>query len=366
MKGDYNPDLPFFKSLPAKPDGSPYFRVEMEQLIRENLKSAMAKRNEAIKFYGLAQREGLSMKPVPLMHWLLDQMIARGEVYGDQIGIQPQDDFDPKTEAEFAQRLYAFVQAGQALQPKEGEMPIMSNFPPPPPVPGQAPPAYPPPPAPPAQGGWAPPPPPAATPQAQGPQFGPPPGYAPPQAPAAFAPPPAPPQQMTQQPQPGFAPPPPPPAAPQAAPEGAPTPAGGRGRRSSKATANVPPPPPPGVAPQQAAPQMAPPPPPAAPQFAPQGQPGFPPPAQFGGFTPPGVAPAPAPAPQPQGSVTDPTLVKVQQDVESLRAQVGALEERNRILETAIVFFLRGATNKPGENTAKAFLADWGVQVPSR
>lgn len=114
--------------------------------------------------------------------------------------------------------------------------------------------------------------------------------------------------------------------------------------------------------PQPPQPQFQQPPaPPAAPSFPPQGQPGFPPPAQF--QPPPQQPPAPV---APQGSFTDPTLTKIQQDVESLRAQLAASEQRSRTIETALIYFIRGMTGRAGANTAEAFVADFGLQVPSR
>ena len=416
------PDLQY-----QKPDGSPFTRLEMEQQMRDVWPKVYWLRIKANKIYGLPKQPSFDMKEAVLRHWVLDEMARRGQIVGDQVGVNVQSYNDDNEQRQFIQRLTAMIQAGQAFAPKEGEGVDMSNLPQQPPVPanGQmapqqfappappmgvpqnyAPPAGPPgfaPPAPPfAPPGMAPPPPAQGfAPPAQG--FAPLPaqgfaplpaqGFAPggppqgfqPAAPPQFAPPPgmAPPQQGAPMMPPGYAPPSGPPGyAPQAAPQqqmaapqqAAPAPAGGRGRGRKAAgdgqPAAVPPAAP--VPPMGAQPGYAPPPQQTAPGFPPLPQGGFP------GFGQPQQAPQqqsfapqqPTPQAAPQQSVgTDlgPVLAKLDQlaGLVTQQAQIiGGLQRQITVLSMGAALTLRAAHSRQGAPDMESILKEIGVQLP--
>lgn len=321
----------------SKPGGAHLTRLEMEQQIRETWKKPFTRRRRSFKDFGLPNAYSMGLPSGALIHWMLDEMIRRKLIAGDLAGVNPNADYrnDPNEKQQLAQRIMALVQAGQALQPVQGEI-DMSNMPPngtgtwaPPPPPGAGfapPPGSPPPPPasayppagapPPAPGGYAPPPAPpapqAAPPPAPGWGAAPPPppapgGYAPPPAPGGFAPPPP------------AAAPPPPQAAPPPPQAGAPQETAGRRKRGAAAAGAAPAPaaapvPQPGPAafppPGYAAPGGGVPFPGAAPQAGP-------PPQSF-------QAPAPAPAQQPPDQ-TEALVVQLQQQVGQLQQQVADL-----------------------------------------
>jgi hypothetical protein len=241
-----------------KADGSLLSRIEMERLVRDTWKKIHTWRIKANKDYGLPKNQAFDMKPGVLLHWMLDEMIRRKQITGNEVGVNIQTYNDPNEAQQLNQRLIALIQVGQAVQPKEGEGIDMNGTAPPPPSgpwtpppPPGAPPGYGPPPGPPPQQqGYAPPPPPPgppAPPPGYGPPppAGPPPQYAPPQGPPpGYGPPP--PQQQAYGPPPGpppgqpqYAPPPP-----QGPPAAAPAAAGSRrGKRGAAPGGSAPPPP---------------------------------------------------------------------------------------------------------------------------
>lgn len=248
-----------------KPDGTIYPRIEMEQQMRDLWKRVYWLRRKASIEYGLSNITSHDMKEAVLRHWVLDEMIRRGQITGNQIGVSATNYNEENEHRQFVQRLAALIQAGEAIMPKDGEGVDMSNLPqqPPPPVIQNG------------QNGYAqqpqftPPAPPMMTPPVAPPNMAAPPGYAPPQPPSfaspqGVAPPPGmvpPPQGFVPQPMSQPLPQPPMPQQQNFAPNGFA----------------------PGMIPQQAAPSMAP---PMAPQMAPQMAPpqGNPP-----NFAPPGV-----------------------------------------------------------------------------
>jgi len=220
----------------SKPDGSLLTRIEAETELREKCKIFHNMGLLASYHLGLENRFALGMTPTSVIHWVLDEMIRKRLIAGDQIGVQPELESDASYFNSYIQKLGVFVQTGQALMPKEGEGIDMSDF-------QQMPPNGQPPQQP--QGFTPPPPPPMGYGQPQQPQqqqyqqppqgmppqnFGPPPGappqgFAPPQGgPPAFAPPPGGPPSFGPPPggAPGFAPQGPPPLAPQMPPQGMP------------------------------------------------------------------------------------------------------------------------------------------------
>lgn len=260
-------------------DGSLLTRVEAEKELWDKCKTSHAMRRVAWSQFGLENRFAWMLKPTSIVHWVLDEMIRKRMIAGDQIGVQPELESDESYFNSYIQRLRVFVEDGRALKPKEGEGIDMSDFqnqmppqngqpvpqqsfsPPPPPVgfPGQQPPQQ-------APQSFAPPPPPqqyGAPPQAM-------PGYqAPPQMPQFGAPPSFPPQGAQ-----------PPVSQPQLPPQGAPPAPPAQApsnRRRAKADAGAPPPGMPQVPSQQSMPFAGPSSPPLPGTFA---QPSAPP--QFG------------------------------------------------------------------------------------
>lgn len=395
------PDLKY-----AKPDGSLFNRVEMEQQTRAIWTKVHWLRIKANKLYDLAKQVAWGMPEITLRHWILDEMIRRGQVVGNPIGVNVQTFDDDAEKRNFTQQLTAMIQAGQALVPQEGEGFDMTQFqqPPPPPMPPgpgggpngspqqaqpqsgyAAPPqgGYQPPPPPPMGGmpgmmtpppapggypqGYPPPQQPMQQPQMQPPpqppqqpQFAPPqPGYPPvPQGGPPMQPPPgqppqfAPPQGM-QQPQYPQQPPAPVPQTPGAVPPGPPTGApntgrgrGGRGRGAETQTAGSVPPPPQPAAP---VPPMA----------------GYPQPGPNQGF-----APLPAP-PQvvSQGSSGDiPMLLQKIDQLTQLVMQQGqqivALTRRVEVGNMVATLSARVFYRREGTADAEGFLRELQITVP--
>lgn len=226
-----------------KPDGSLLSRIEMETQIRQTWVKLSYKRINANKYYGLPNKPAQDMKPAVLLHWILDEMVRRGHIVGDVLGVSVTNYNDEAEEAQLTQKLVALIQVGQALTPQTGEgfnmsmpappmppaagnwAPPAANFGGPPPGPPQGPPGFGPPAGPPAPGGYAPPQTQFAPPQGP-PSFvqqapvAPPQNFGPPPGPGNFGPPPGPPQGGTMAPPPGY--PPAPPQAPTFAPPVAP------------------------------------------------------------------------------------------------------------------------------------------------
>jgi hypothetical protein len=298
-----------------KADGSPLSRIEAESELWTKCKTSHAMRLLAANQFGLDSRYVWRLKPTSVTHWLLDEMVRKRLIAGDQIGVQPDLESDDSYFNAYIQRLGAFVQDGRALMPKEGEGINMTDFnhQMPPPPNGQ-----------PQQSGYAPPPPPPMggfPQQQQPPQF-----QGAPQQSYGAPPPPAPQAGFGAPPQPSFGPPPqfntmPPQqgGAPSFPPQG--------------------PPPPISQPPQQAGPPGAPPAPPAQ---APSNRRGRgkaaeagPPPAA-GGFPQPSATPMPFPNGAPaQGGFAPPGAPPQQfgapptqagPGIEAAMAQIAALQ----------------------------------------
>ena len=201
-------------------DGSLFSRIEAEQWFRHHLER-LEWRLLARRRYGLEHKHIFDALHITALHMLLDAMVARGELAGEVLGVQPGVDSEGPELEKFKQRLAAFIASGQAMIPEEGDgidMTDINKFNPPPVgmpngIPGAP------------QQGFAPG---AAPPGVQGqfpqvPSFPAPPGMAPPGMPPQMAPQmpqqmqPQAPQQMPQQMQPlqGFTPQPQPPGMPQ-------------------------------------------------------------------------------------------------------------------------------------------------------
>lgn len=203
-----------------KPDGSLFTRIEAEKELWDKCKTSHMMRRLANGQYGLDPRFAWMLKPTSITHWILDELIRKKLIAGEQIGIHPEQESDDAYFNTYIQKLRVFVEDGRALAPKEGEGIDMSDFqqmPPngqPPQAPGYSPPPPPPmgygqppaqpqqqfqPPPMPQQQGFAPPqgaPPPFGG-QPQAPQFGAPPQQQMPSFPPQGAPPPVSlPQQM--------------------------------------------------------------------------------------------------------------------------------------------------------------------------
>lgn len=344
----------------SNPDGTPKSRLQMDQWLRQDFPKIHWLRIIANKKFNLPKNFAFDMREIVLRHWLLDEMIRQGLVYGDILGINVQSLNDETELRQFTQRLSALIQNGQAIQPQTGEGVDMTFTPPPPPVVGGAPAqpqqqaAYPPgppapppmaPPGPPGPPGYAAPPMPPGPPQQQSfPQMqqppqpmGPPGGYA--QPPGPPAPPPMGAPQMGPPMGPPGAPPAPPPQA--AAPNG-----GGRGRRKAADGAQPPAPP---VAPNQGAPTQG---------FSPP--PGFAAPPVAGGF-------APLPAPQsnvsqpPQQATVAVDLTPLLQRIDQLSAQVAAQAKTIEIQSMALTVIGRAIYQKQGSADLSAFLKEIGM-----
>lgn len=183
---DETPSAIANKLITPKADGTPYSRLEMEERLRDIASTAQIKKLIAIETFGLSTKVAYTMKPITVIHWLLDAMISKGYAQGDKMNISSDQGADdvPETFNQFLQLLAIFIENGSALRPQEGEIPDMNklNIPPPPGqamAPGQ--------PAPQPQGQGFTPPPPPPMPGAQPMMAQPPP--APTMAPAVGAPP---------------------------------------------------------------------------------------------------------------------------------------------------------------------------------
>lgn len=382
-----------------KQDGSLFSRVEMEQQLRKEFKKVYWLRQMAARDYGLPTVTAYDMVEAQVRHYILDAMIDKRQIYGDKIGVNVQTYRDENEKRQFTQRLMAFIQAGHAVQPKDGEGVDMNNMQPPggfPPPPNGQPQNFMPPPPPPMGGGYPPPgaqqamppqppagppggyPPPPPAFQQQPPQFQPP-GAPPPPAPQQFAPP-QPPQQF-QQPMPpqgpppgppmggpGFGPPPGPPMGgqqmappPMGAPPGPPPPqaaapqGGGRGRKKQEAAPPAPPPqaapvPPLGVPPQGFAPLPGP--------QAPQGVP-LPPAGGFG--PPPGV---PTQAPQQAAPTVD--LSGLQNQINALQQKLDTVTALLRTQDIALATVIRAIYQRPGGHDLAGVLKELypNIQLP--
>jgi hypothetical protein len=319
-----------------KPDGLPFNRIEMERQMREKWNKVHYLRIQAIHLYGLDKRFVYDMREAHLRHWVLDEMIRRGQIAGDQIGVNVHAHNDEAEQRTFLQKLVVFVQTGNAVLPKEGEGVDMTVFqnPPPPPVsngiPTFAPPAPPPPPA-----GIAPPPLP--------------PGYGP-QATMVTPPLPAPSMSVAFPPPPGVTnmPPMPPPPPPQA--EAAPAPT----RRGRKANAGAG-----STAPVVAAP-VPPMNPPGVELVAPTTTGNVPLP---GGF-----APLPLPntvvaAGQSSGEAAA-RLSGLENLVGTLATELANVNRQLGVMSVAITVLTRAVYQKAGGTDLVAFLTELGVQLP--
>ena len=117
------------------PDGSKRSRLEMDLWIRENCPKVHWLRIISSRTYGLAKQYTFDMKEIVLRHWLLDELVRRGHIHGDMVGVNPQTHNDETEARQFTQRLMVLVQNGQACQPKSEEGIDMTAFnAPPPPV----------------------------------------------------------------------------------------------------------------------------------------------------------------------------------------------------------------------------------------
>lgn len=352
----------------TNPDGSPKSRLEMDQWMRKEMLRVFWLRIHAFRTFGLSKQIAYDMREICVRHWLLDEMIRRGFITGDLLGVNANTSNDEGELRQFTQRLTAMIQAGQAVQPQYAEGVDMNGYtPPPPPVPMGPPgapapgPAYPPgPPGPPQQQQYQPPGPPVQgyPPGPPAPPAGPPaaPQYAapPPMGPPGYAPPPA---GVPTAPPPMAAPPgPPAPMGPPAAP--APARRGGRKAAGESGPAVAPPPP--------AGPPMGP---PGAPQgFAPAG---FAPPAPQG-YAPPPAAPmmqAPqAPAPTAAAEID---LTPLLQRLDALAAQNAAQQQQNtaltkkvELLSMITTIVCRAIYQKQGSPDAAGFLTELGISLP--
>jgi hypothetical protein len=129
-----------------KDDGSFFNRVEMEQQIRES-DTVHHRRLRAIGL-GLSPKIAYDMFPISVTHWLLDQWVSRGEIYGDVLGVRSEfkADEDKDYFNQLTQRLQLFIENGHAIKPNPGEGIDMNRMNMPPGMPGM-------PPAPNGQGG---------------------------------------------------------------------------------------------------------------------------------------------------------------------------------------------------------------------
>lgn len=309
-------------------DGSKLTRIEMEQQIRQVWVQRSVKKLRAGMEYGLPNKQAQDLKPAPLLHWLLDEMVRKGQITGPLLDVNPYNG-DGNEEEQLIQRLTALIEQGHALKPDNSEGLSMSTPFPAPPAPGQI---W----APPAPPGHAPPPPPPPGPAA----------YAPPPQMSTFGPPPgAPPAPV------GFAPPPPPPGAPMAPPTmmGAPPAeapkAGRRGR-------------PPGStnAPAQAPASMAMPIP-----NAPMQMQHVPMPVQQ---IPMPVAQAPMHMPpQQMATAGDPALAN---EIAALRAELAGIYRTQNMIATLITLSTRIQHNKQGGWDMEELLREFNAPIPPR
>ncbi len=76
------------------PDGSLLTRLVMEQQIRETHATVQDRRLLAITPYGLESKVAYDMKPITVIHWVLDQLVRQGAIHGEQIFGIWQDELD--------------------------------------------------------------------------------------------------------------------------------------------------------------------------------------------------------------------------------------------------------------------------------
>ena len=132
------------------PDGRMKTRGEMESYLRAHpdFRTAHAWRRVASdSMYQWPIQKAYGIKQIFVLHWLLDEMIRRGQIHGDVLGVVAETPDSPQLLQEFSHKLAVAIQTGQATPPKDGEGIDMNNLPPPPPAPptnGQT--LYPPPP----------------------------------------------------------------------------------------------------------------------------------------------------------------------------------------------------------------------------
>lgn len=134
-KADESPAAIADSLIAPKPDGTPYSRPEMETRIRDIAGTTQVKRLITIERYGLHTKVAYDMKPITVIHWLLDKMIDKGEVQGNKMNISSDlgADHVPETFNQFCQVLSLFIENGSALRPLDGEIPMDKlNIPPPP------------------------------------------------------------------------------------------------------------------------------------------------------------------------------------------------------------------------------------------
>lgn len=340
----------------AHPDGRLRTRLEMEQWLRQEVPKVHWLRIIASRVFGLTKQISWDMKEIVLKHWLLDEMVRRQAIVGDQLGVNANASNDEGEVRQFTQRLAALIQSGQAVQPQHAEGIDMSGYQPPPPpmIGGPVPPngqqqmAYPPgPPQPPQpQGppqGYAHPPGPPQQPQYQQPPMAPPGPPGPSMAPPGYGPPPGPPMG-------------PPPGVPQVPQQ---TGGGRRGRKPADQAAQPAGPP----APPQG---FAPPPFPAGPQ-APVAAPQMPPP---------GFAPAPTvqlppqqfQVPAPGAASVDPGINQKLEQLLSLVSQQAtkqaALEKKYEMMSMMLTIIGRAMYHKQGSPDIVGFLNELQIPLP--
>src|SRR4051812_33963433 len=98
----------------SKPDGSGLSRIEAEKELWDKCKIVHNMRLLAAYHFGLENRFALSMTPTSAVHWLLDEMIRKRMIAGEQIGVQPELESDNSYFNSYIQRLRVFVENGQA------------------------------------------------------------------------------------------------------------------------------------------------------------------------------------------------------------------------------------------------------------
>ncbi len=128
--------------IPIKNDNLPYSRIELEQLLREQLlsKNHMYIRKFALSNYGLNPDYYITSPIILVLHWLLDRMIDDVKnkdsikVVGEKMGLSTnrQGDsykikgFDPKGDNSefmlaFIKQLANFISRNQAMMPSDSE-----------------------------------------------------------------------------------------------------------------------------------------------------------------------------------------------------------------------------------------------------
>lgn len=121
------------------PDGRPRTRLEMDKWIRENISKTHWIRILATRLYGLQKQYTFGMQDILLRHWLLDEMIRRGQVTGELSGLNHMLHEDEAEVRQFTQRLGHLIRTNQAIHPEAEEGIDMNHFtPPPPPIIGNS------------------------------------------------------------------------------------------------------------------------------------------------------------------------------------------------------------------------------------